>query len=76
MDNTKYNHYSGIIHVHSTYSDGTRSVNEIAEIANELDINFILITDHNTILNIIQIRATRVQSLWRSRNGFILLHTH
>ena len=49
MDLKKYNHYSGIIHVHSTYSDGTRTVQEIAEIANELDINFVLITDHNTI---------------------------
>lgn len=49
MDIKKYNRYAGIIHVHSTYSDGTRSVQEIAEIANELDINFVLITDHNTI---------------------------
>ncbi|MEJ2055045.1 MAG: hypothetical protein P8X42_14085 [Calditrichaceae bacterium] len=49
MGSEKYNHYSGIIHVHSTYSDGTRSVQEIAAIANELDINFLFITDHNTI---------------------------
>lgn len=45
----QYFHYSGIIHVHSTYSDGTCSVQEIADIANELDINFVLITDHNTL---------------------------
>jgi len=49
MHNSEYNHYSGIIHVHSTYSDGTRKVEEIAGIANELDISFVLITDHNTI---------------------------
>ena len=50
MDTKTYNHYSGIIHVHSTYSDGTRSIKEIANIANELDdITFVLITDHNTI---------------------------
>ena len=35
--------------MHSTYSDGTRTIQEIADIANELDINYVLITDHNTI---------------------------
>lgn len=48
MKKTFY-HYSGIIHVHSTFSDGTLSVPEIASIANELNINFVLITDHNTL---------------------------
>ena len=45
----EYYHASGIIHVHSTYSDGTRSIPEIARISNELDIQFVLMTDHNTI---------------------------
>jgi len=50
MDTKTYNHYSGVIHVHSTYSDGTRTIREIADIANELDdISYVLITDHNTI---------------------------
>jgi len=41
--------YSGIIHVHSTYSDGTRSIPEIAAIANEVDADFLLFSDHNTL---------------------------
>lgn len=41
--------YSGLIHVHSTYSDGTRSIPEIADIANELDVDFMLMSDHNTL---------------------------
>ncbi len=42
--------YTGIIHVHSTFSDGTRPIPEIAQIANELgDVHFLLITDHNTL---------------------------
>lgn len=45
----KYHHYSGIIHVHSTYSDGERDVGDIMSIANELDIDFLLLTDHNTL---------------------------
>jgi len=49
MDSINLNQYSGIIHVHSTYSDGARPVSEIMDIANELDINFLLLTDHNTL---------------------------
>jgi hypothetical protein len=41
--------YSGIIHIHSTYSDGSKSIPEIAAIANELDFDFLLFTDHNTL---------------------------
>ncbi len=47
---TGYNHYAGIIHVHSTYSDGTKPVDSILRIANELqEIDFLLLTDHNTL---------------------------
>ena len=42
-------HYSGIIHAHSTYSDGQKSIPEIASIANELKADFLLMTDHNTL---------------------------
>jgi hypothetical protein len=45
----KYYQYSGIIHVHSTYSDGALAIPRIAEIANELDFNFLLFSDHNTL---------------------------
>jgi len=44
-----YHSYSGIIHVHSTYSDGHLSVPEIAAIADELKLDFLLLTDHNTL---------------------------
>lgn len=40
----------GIIHVHSNYStDGGGSVEEIAEAAKAADLDFVVITDHNTI---------------------------
>lgn len=45
----KYFEYSGIIHIHSTYSDGSLPIPKIAKIANELDVNFLLFTDHNTL---------------------------
>ena len=45
----KYYTYSGLIHVHSTYSDGTRTIEDIAGIANELDVQVLLMSDHNTL---------------------------
>jgi len=41
--------YVGVIHVHSTYSDGSRSIPDIASIAGEVDLDFLLMTDHNTL---------------------------
>ncbi len=48
MTNKLYQ-YQGLIHVHSTYSDGQRPIPEIAAIANELDVDFLLMSDHNTL---------------------------
>ncbi len=44
-----YYHYKGVLHVHSTYSDGQKSIPEIAAIANQLQLNFLLLSDHNTL---------------------------
>jgi hypothetical protein len=41
--------YVGVIHIHSTYSDGSRSIPDIASIAAEVDLDYLLITDHNTL---------------------------
>ncbi len=41
--------YSGAIHIHSTYSDGSLKPDEIANIANEVGLDYIIITDHNTL---------------------------
>ncbi len=37
------------IHVHSTYSDGTATVPELLEVARELEIEVLVITDHDTV---------------------------
>ena len=39
----------GCIHIHSTYSDGTGTVPEIAQIAREVGLDFIMMTDHNNL---------------------------
>lgn len=41
--------YSGELHVHSQHSDGKNTVEEIAEVAKEEKLDFIALTDHNTV---------------------------
>jgi hypothetical protein len=41
--------YAGAIHIHSTYSDGTGSVQHIADCANETNLDYLILTDHNNI---------------------------
>ncbi|MDH7516303.1 MAG: CehA/McbA family metallohydrolase [Bacteroidota bacterium] len=41
--------YAGVIHIHSTYSDGTGDVPSIARAAAESGLDFIILTDHNTL---------------------------
>lgn len=40
------------LHIHSNFSDGNKSVNDIVNIAKKENINMISLTDHNTILNL------------------------
>lgn len=41
--------YAGAVHIHSIFSDGSGEVKTIAETANEVGLDFILLTDHNTL---------------------------
>jgi PHP domain len=40
---------SCVVHVHSTYSDGTASVPELLEAAREAGVDAVLLTDHDTL---------------------------
>ena len=40
---------AGIIHVHSTFSDGSGTPAEIMEAANRANIDFVILTDHNNL---------------------------
>ncbi|MCB2231430.1 histidinol-phosphatase [bacterium] len=44
-------YYSGAIHVHTTESDGTRSLEEVAKIGADAGCDFILFADHMTLSN-------------------------
>jgi len=41
--------YVGALHIHSVYSDGTGKIEDIAKAAYDSDLDFIMMTDHNTI---------------------------
>jgi len=41
--------YVGAAHIHSVFSDGTGEVSAIAKFADEVGLDFILLTDHNTL---------------------------
>lgn len=41
--------YEGVVHIHSVYSDGSGTIEEIMQAATELELDFAIITDHNTL---------------------------
>jgi len=41
--------YVGAIHIHSTYSDGSKSIPEIAQIAGEVGLDYLMFSDHHTL---------------------------
>ena len=40
---------SCVVHLHSTYSDGTATVPELLEAARNADVDALLLTDHDTL---------------------------
>ncbi len=41
--------YVGVIHIHTQYSDGAGTYEEIARIANAQRLDYLIVTDHNTL---------------------------
>ncbi len=41
--------YRGVMHIHSTYSDGKGCIDKIARAANKARADFVILTDHNTM---------------------------
>ena len=41
--------YAGAIHIHSVYSDGTGQIEDIVKAAADSGLDFIIMTDHNTL---------------------------
>jgi len=46
---TPFYDYKGLIHLHTTYSDGAGTVEEIAAAGNRRGMDFLISTDHNTL---------------------------
>ena len=49
MSETPVHDLAGVIHCHSTYSDGTGTVPEIAAAAQDAALDYLLLTDHDTL---------------------------
>ncbi len=47
----KWYYYAGAIHVHTTESDGTRSLEEVVELGRQVGLDFIMFADHMTLSN-------------------------
>jgi hypothetical protein len=45
-----YTEIVGVIHIHSNYSDGSKSIDEIARIGEHAGLDYLLFADHNTLL--------------------------
>ena len=41
--------YCGAIHIHSLFSDGTGDLNTIVKAAKKSGLDWIIVTDHNTM---------------------------
>ena len=42
-------YYSGVIHIHTTASDGTKDITDIIGIGREVDLDFMMFADHMTL---------------------------
>ena len=49
MESSSLYEYVGSVHIHSNYSDGLRSIPEIAGIAAQCNLDFLLFADHMTL---------------------------
>jgi len=48
--NPQWHDYCGHIHVHTTYSDGSGSFEEVVRAAQEAGLDFLITTDHNVLM--------------------------
>ncbi len=44
-----YREVTGVIHIHTTYSDGRLPIEAVATIANRQNLDYLILTDHNTL---------------------------
>ena len=49
MPDKSYHEIVGVIHIHSDYSDGSKTIEEIAQIGERAGLDFLMFTDHKTL---------------------------
>ena len=56
--------YLGNLHMHSTYSDGSLDIEDIAARAAQAGLDFIIITDHYTLKGLYEKRKVISKGSW------------
>lgn len=72
----------GILHVHTTYSDGNHSIKEMAEAAMDLGFEYLGITDHSRAaayagglsIERLELQAEEIKALNKELDNFHILH--
>ena len=64
----RFNDYVGAAHIHSTYSDGTSTVREIAAAGGRSGLDFIIFADHNTTA-----ASEDGEEVWQADNRVLIL---
>jgi hypothetical protein len=49
MPDKQYHEIVGVIHIHSSYSDGSKKIEEIARIGEHAGLDFLMFSDHGTL---------------------------
>jgi hypothetical protein len=49
MPGNEFHEAVGVIHIHSSYSDGSKKIEEIAKIGEHAGLDFLMFTDHGTL---------------------------
>ena len=65
-DDTEYFDYKGAIHIHSNYSDGSGTVPEIIDAAGRCGLDYIFLTDHDTL-------GARIDGWEGYKNGLMVI---
>lgn len=55
--------YRGDLHSHTDHSDGSRSVASLVQTAKEYKLDFLFITDHNTVSHLVEMETYRSDAL-------------
>lgn len=64
----KEGNYMIDLHIHTTYSDGTKNVTQILKQAEELNLDYISITDHDKVSAYEELKNINISDYYSRKN--------